>query len=48
MLTIKDDIAHVTVLQTGFKQPTAIEPAGNILWIDDRAADTVTTIPLPR
>ena len=31
--TLKDDIAHFTVLQSGFKTPTAIEPSGNVLWV---------------
>jgi len=48
MLTIKDDIAHVTVLQSGFKTPTAIEPAGDVLWVGDRGAETLTSIPMPR
>ncbi len=47
MLTITGDTAHVTVLQTGLKQPTAIEPAGDVLWVGDRANDNATSIPLP-
>jgi hypothetical protein len=48
MLTITGDTAHVTVVQTGLKAPTAIEPAGDVLWVGDRAADNATSIPLPR
>jgi hypothetical protein len=31
----------------GLKKPTAIEPAGNVLWIGDRLGDNATSIPLP-
>ena len=47
MLTITGDTAHVTVVQTGLKAPTAIEPAGDVLWVGDRAADNATSIPMP-
>ncbi len=47
MLTITGDTAHVTVVQTGLRTPTAIEPAGDILWVGDRAADNATSIPMP-
>jgi outer membrane protein assembly factor BamB len=47
MLTITGDIAHLTVVQTGLKTPTAIEPAGDILWVGDRANDNATSIPMP-
>jgi len=47
MLTITGDVAHVTVIQTGLKKPTAIEPAGDVLWVGDRAGDNAISIPLP-
>jgi len=47
MLTITGDTAHVTVVQTGLKQPTALDPAGDLLWVGDRAADNAMTIPMP-
>jgi len=47
MLTITGDIAHVTVIQTGLKKPTAIEPAGEVLWVGDRANDNAMSMPLP-
>ena len=47
MLTITGDTAHVTVIQTGLKTPTAIEPAGDMLWVGDRANDNAMSIPLP-
>ena len=47
MLTITGDTAHVTVVQTGLKAPTAIEPAGDVLWVGDRANDNAMSIPMP-
>lgn len=48
MLTIQGDKAKVTVLLDGLVKPTAIEPAGDVLWIGDRGADKAVAIPLPR
>ena len=48
MLTITGDIAHVTVVKDGLTTPTAIDPAGDILWVGDRANDNATSIPMPR
>jgi streptogramin lyase len=47
MITITGDTGHVTVVKDGLKTPTAIEPAGDILWVGDRAADNATSIPMP-
>lgn len=48
MLTITGDKAHVTVLQRGLKAPTAIEPAGSLLWVGDSANDNSESIPMPK
>ena len=48
MLTIEGDKAKVTVLLDGLTKPTAIEPAGDVLWIGDRGADKAVAIPLPK
>jgi hypothetical protein len=48
MLTINGDIAHVTVIQTGLKTPTAIEPAGDVVWLGDLANDNAMSIPIPK
>jgi len=29
------------------KTPTAIEPAGDVLWVGDRAGDNAMSIPMP-
>ena len=48
MLTINGDIAHVTVVKDGLTTPTAIDPAGDMLWVGDRANDNATSIPMPK
>jgi len=47
-LTITGDTAHVTVLKDGLNQPTAVEPAGNTIWIANRGAGQVVSIPMPK
>jgi hypothetical protein len=48
MLTINGDTAHVTVLKEGLNQPTAIEPGRGELWIANRGAGQVVSIPMPK
>jgi len=48
MVTVNGDTATVTVLQDGLATPTAVEPAGNLLWMGERGADRAVSIPLPR
>ena len=45
LLTINGDTAHVTVLKDGLKTPTAMEPAGDTIWIAERGASQVVAIP---
>jgi hypothetical protein len=47
-LTIDGDRAHVTVLTDGLKTPTAVEPAGDVIWIAERGAGKARTIPMPK
>ena len=48
-LTLMDgDRAHVTVLKDGLDTPTAVEPAGDVLWIANRGAGQAVSIPMPR
>jgi len=47
-LTIKGDIAHVTVLKDGLNAPTGVEPAGDILWFTERGAGKVWSVSLPK
>jgi hypothetical protein len=48
MLTIDGDQATVTTLLDGLKQPTAIEPAGDTVWVGDRANDKAILMAIPR
>jgi hypothetical protein len=48
MLTIDGDKAHVTVLKDGLNTPTAVEPAGDVLWIAERGAGKAVSIPAPK
>lgn len=47
MITITGDTGHVTMVLGGLAQPTAIEPAGKVLWVGDRIRDNATAIPMP-
>ena len=47
-LTITGDKASVTVLKEGLKTPTAVEPAGDTLWIAERGAGQAVSIPMPK
>jgi hypothetical protein len=48
MITVNGDHATVTTVLDGLNRPTAIEPAGDTLWVGDRGADKAIAIPLPR
>lgn len=47
-LTINGDRAHVTVLKEGLDTPTAVEPAGDVIWIAERGTGKVVSIPMPK
>jgi sugar lactone lactonase YvrE len=47
-LTVTGDKAHVIVLKDGLNTPTGVEPAGNTLWLSERGAGKVWSIPMPR
>ena len=47
-LTIKGDTAHVEVIKDGLATPTGIEPHGDTLWITERAAGKVWSLPLAK
>jgi len=37
----------VAVIKEGLKTPTAVEPAGNTIWIAERGAGKAVSIPMP-
>jgi hypothetical protein len=47
-ITVKGDKASVTVIKEGLKTPTAVEPAGDTIWIAERGAGKAVSIPMPR
>jgi sugar lactone lactonase YvrE len=47
-LTITGDKASVMVLKEGLKTPTAVEPAGDTIWIAERGAGKAVSIPMPK
>jgi len=49
MITLMDgDRAHITVLKDGLNQPTAMEAGRGELWIANRGAGEILSIPLPK
>jgi sugar lactone lactonase YvrE len=48
VLTINGDKAIVTVIKEGLKTPTAVEPAGDTLWIAERGAGKAVSMPMPK
>jgi hypothetical protein len=47
MITVNGDQATVVTILDGLTQPTAIEPAGDTLWVGDRAKDKAIALPMP-
>ncbi len=48
VITVNGDKASVTVIKDGLKTPTAVEPAGNVIWIAERGAGKAVSIPMPK
>ena len=48
VLTVEGDKASVTVIKEGLKTPTAVEPAGDTIWIAERGAGKAVSIPMPK
>jgi sugar lactone lactonase YvrE len=48
VLTLNGDKAAVTVIQEGLKTPTAVEPAGDTIWVAERGAGKALSIPMPK
>jgi hypothetical protein len=47
-ITVHGDKASVTVIHEGFTTPTAVEPAGDIIWVAERGAGKAVSIPMPK
>jgi hypothetical protein len=48
VITVNGDKASVTVIKEGLKTPTAVEPAGDTIWIAERGAGKAVSIPMPK
>jgi hypothetical protein len=48
VISVNGDKASVTVIKEGLKTPTAVEPAGDTIWIAERGAGKAVSIPMPR
>jgi hypothetical protein len=48
VITVHGDKASVTVIKEGLKTPTAVEPAGDTIWIAERGAGKAVSIPMPK
>jgi hypothetical protein len=48
ILTVSGDKASVTVIKEGLNTPTAVEPAGDTIWIAERGAGKAVSIPMPK
>ncbi len=47
-ITVNGDKARVTVLKEGLNTPTGVEPAGDTIWITERGAGKVWSIPMAK
>jgi sugar lactone lactonase YvrE len=48
VITINGDKGNVAVIKEGLKTPTAVEPAGDTIWIAERGAGMAVSIPMPK
>jgi len=48
VITVTGDKGTVTVIKEGLKTPTAVEPAGDTIWIAERGAGQAVSIPMPK
>jgi hypothetical protein len=47
-ITVAGDTGTVTVLKEGLTTPTAVEPAGDTIWIAERGTGKAVSIPMPK
>jgi sugar lactone lactonase YvrE len=48
VITVNGDKASVTVIKEGLTTPTAVEPAGDTIWIAERGTGKAVSIPMPK
>ena len=47
-ITVDGDKASIAVIKEGLNSPTAVEPAGDTIWIAERGAGKAVSIPMPK
>ena len=47
-ITVDGDKASIAVIKDGLNSPTAVEPAGDTIWIAERGAGKAVSIPMPK
>jgi sugar lactone lactonase YvrE len=48
VLTVNGEKASVTVIKDGLNTPTAVEPAGDTIWIAERGAGKAVSVAMPK
>lgn len=48
IITVNGDKASVSVIAEGLNNPTGVEPAGDTIWITERGAGKVHSLPMPK
>jgi len=48
VIFVNGDKASVRVIEEGLKTPTAVEPAGDTIWVAERGAGKAVSIPMPK
>jgi hypothetical protein len=48
VITVSGDKASVAVIKEGLNTPTAVEPAGDTIWIAERRTGKAVSIPMPK
>jgi hypothetical protein len=48
VIRVNGDRASVTVIKEGLKTPTAVEPAGDTIWVAERGTGKAVSIPMPK
>ena len=48
VITVNGDKASVTVIKEGLVTPTAVEPAGDTIWVAERGTGKAVSIPMPK
>jgi len=48
VITVNGDKGSVMVIKDGLKTPTAVEPAGETIWVAERGAGKAVSIPMPK